>query len=98
MSREYRSIIDLLSSDTVVPLGTLQSSAPPKMSQSEFVANAGAACPHCGSPDISGGGLSARMGPAIQSVWGCETCGNEWIATFRLSGFIAGTPRREEPA
>jgi hypothetical protein len=95
---EHRSIVDFLSSTTVVPLGILQSSGAPRMSQAECLARTGAACPHCNSPEISGGGLSARIGSTKKSVWGCESGWSEWITTFCLSGFIAGTHRRGEAA
>ncbi len=98
MPHEHRSIVDFLSSTTVVPLGILQSSGAPRMSQAECLARTGAACPHYDSPEFSGGSLSARIGTTKQSVWGCGSCWSEWITTSCLSGFIAGTHRRGEAA
>ncbi len=95
MPRGIGSVVDLLFRKTVLAPEDLETSSPPKMSQEEFVA-AGDACPHCGSREITGGGITALFGQEIQSVWGCETCGNEWIATYRLTGFIAGGVKRAE--
>ena len=79
---------------TLIPLENLESNGtPPKMTQEEFIFQAGARCPHCGSLQVTGGGLSSRVGATIQAVWGCETCGSEWIATYALSGFISGQMR-----
>jgi hypothetical protein len=87
-----RSTMVDVSTFCVIDPTALQASGPPKMRQEEFVRVDGAACPFCGSPEISGGGLSKRSGGLIQAVWGCEACDSEWLACYSLSGFVPGHP------
>lgn len=84
------SSLDLLSQEDVIRADRLEACGRPKMTQEEFVAQAGHSCPFCGSREVTGGGLAKIVGPLIQAVWGCDTCDSEWVASYQLSGYDPG--------
>ena len=57
-----------------------------KLTQKEYVAKGGVACPACGSGKVHGGD---RNFESIHLAQNCEclTCGAEWTAIYTLTGY-----------
>ena len=58
------------------------------MTDAEYLATGGNACPHCRSSEVAGGGVQTDSEGATQEV-GCQACGATWLDTYSLSGWIA---------
>lgn len=53
--------------------------------ETDYLANCGTKCPHCGSAELTGRALEVDAMIAWQPM-SCETCGASWTDLFKLTG------------
>ncbi|MFP3637621.1 hypothetical protein [Paraburkholderia sp. SIMBA_054] len=56
------------------------------MSDEQYIAHRGMACPSCGSRDIGAGSMEADGDSATQDV-SCRACGGGWADVYKLAGY-----------
>lgn len=57
------------------------------LSDFEYLQKHGAACPYCGSKDISSEGIEIDGMEGVARV-DCNACDNRWYDVWKLSGWI----------
>ena len=51
-----------------------------------YVRHGGMRCPHCESPNLTGGSLEDAGEPGVRGDAECNTCGKKWVEIFTLTG------------
>lgn len=59
----------------------------PPLTDAEYVAAGGGACPFCGSSNITGGFVNIEGREASQPV-DCQDCEAEWVDIYNLTGYV----------
>lgn len=57
------------------------------LTDSEYVAEGGAKCPHCRSNRLTGGERQFEGTEAFLDVT-CDNCGNRWVEVFKMVGWM----------